>query len=348
MASDLGGTVAGHTFYPQKAGVITLSALFGNFTAEKEITVLPSPRELNFKETKITLKSGETYIPLLSGKDAEGNTAQILPKDTKITVSNDCVEVLGNTIVAKKKGAAIVTAKFGSVSANMAVMIDGAEEIGVPENKTIADAKNRASTLYKDDAYRFAVFGNTRECKVLFDRFIMNNALYKMKNNSAFQVFLGADVNTKEIERVSTDYVLAKNYNRFDKNGSTFITLPNVSGRIYTNDAAVWTKFMSDVNTSGENLFIFLDRNYISDKEAELSAFQSIVTGAAKKGKNVFVFGGGFVNKNTIDSGVRYINTAGVFPSVSLTGTSPSYIKYVLVTVNGTDVTFEYKPIIGE
>ena len=60
----------------------------------------------------------------------------------------------------------------------------------------------------------------------------------------------------------------------------------------------------------------------------------------------MYVFGGGFVNKNTVEENVRYINTAGVFPSISLEGTSVSYVKYVLVTVNGTDVTYEYKEAV--
>ena len=77
-------------------------------------------------------------------------------------------------------------------------------------------------------------------------------------------------------------------------------------------------------------------------------AFKNIVETAAKSGKNVYVFGGGFINKNTIENGVRYINTAGIFPSISLNGTSVSYIKYVLVTVNGNDITYEYKSVFGE
>jgi len=237
---------------------------------------------------------------------------------------------------------------LGKVTANMAVMVDGAAEISVPDNQTIPDTQNTNKTLYKDDAFRFSVFGNTRDVTTLFDMCIMNNALYKMRNSGDFQVFLGAAVNTAEIEKVTEDYLLAKTYHRFDKGESTFITLHNVTGRIYTNDATVWTKFQKDIETSGKNIFIFLDRNFISEKQAECKAFKNAVEQAAENGKNVYVFGGGFVNQNTVDSGVRYINTAGVFPSVTVDGTSPSYIKYVLVTVNGDDVTYEYKPIIGE
>ena len=121
-----------------------------------------------------------------------------------------------------------------------------------------------------------------------------------------------------------------------------------MSGKVYTGDVSVWSKFQNDVKNAGQNLFIFLDRNFISNNQVELLSFTKTVNAAATSGKNVYVFGGGFVNQNTVDSGVRYINTAGVFPSVALDGTSPSYIKYVLVTINGNEVTYEYKPIIGD
>ena len=65
------------------------------------------------------------------------------------------------------------------------------------------------------------------------------------------------------------------------------------------------------------------------------------------KERNVYVFGGGFVNEYVVENNVRYIKTAGVFPSVTLGGTSVDYIEYVLVTVNGSNVTYEYKRAVN-
>jgi len=160
-------------------------------------------------------------------------------------------------------------------------------------------------------------------------------------------MFLGADVNADSLVHVEDTYKLANEYNCFSVKGDTFITVPNVDGRIYTGDTSVWTKFKNDVSLSGKNLFVFLDRNYISDNETEIYEFKRILEEQASS-KNVYVFGGGFVNSNTIENGVRYVNTAGIFPSVSLEGTSVSYVKYVLITVNGDDVTYEYKQAVIE
>ncbi len=347
-ATDGSGIAAEGAFYPSRVGSSYVTAECGGLIAEKSFNVLPAPREMNFKENKITLNSGESCKPVITGKDANGNKAQIRLADTNVTVSGGAVTVSGDSIFAVGPGAAIVTAVLGEISANMAVMVDGAEEIAVPDNITIPDTQNVYKDLTAEGAYRFSVFGNTRDVTTLFDQFIMNNALYKMKFSSDFQVFLGANVNAKEIEKVSANYVLAKNYNCFGDGPNTFIMLPNVSGKVYTGDVSVWSRFQNDVKNAGQNLFVFLDRNFISNNQVELQSFTKTVNAAAAAGKNVYVFGGGFVNQNTVDSGVRYINTAGVFPSVALDGTSPSYIKYVLVTINGNEVTYEYKPIIGD
>lgn len=342
------GSVSHGRFTPKTAGTAVVTATYQGFSAQKEITVLSNPREINFTEKTVRLSSGETYVPVLIGKDKNGKKAAISIQEVAVFVSSDAALFDGARLVAKTKGAAIVTATFGSVTANMCALVDGAEEVGVPENITIPDEKNVPAELETDASYRFAVFGNTRKEVVLFDKLLMNSVLYKMKEESKFQVFLGADIHENIISRVSTDYVFAKNYNCFGDDVSSFITLPNVKGTIYNGDASVWTRFQEDVNRAGKNVFIFLDRNYISTKPIELSVFYKTVENAAAAGKNVFVFGGGFVNQNTVDNGVRYINTAGIFPSIKVGGTSPSYIKYVLVTVNDKDVTFEYKAVFGE
>ncbi len=342
------GKVSDGVYYPAKTGTMKLTVKIGKVSAEKSFNVLESPGEINFTEGKVALKTGEKYSPILVGKDIKGTSAEIYLKDIDVTVSGDAVEYDNGTLTAKKTGASVVTAKFGKVTANMVILVDGAEEISAPENIAIPDEKNTYKDMTHANAFRFSVFGNTREESVLYDRFIMNTALYKMRRLSDFQVFLGADVNAEQIKNVADNYVTAKNYNRFDKEDCTFITLPNVSGTIFGSGSTSWNSLQKDINSSHKNLFVFVDRNYISNDEAELRIFKRALKEASDSGKNVFVFGGGFVNKNTIEDGVRYVNTAGVFPSISLEGTSISYVKYILVTVNGNDVTYEYKPILGD
>ena len=338
------GTIKDGILIPKSAGKATVTAYCMGLTAEAEITVLDAPAEIYFNQDKVALSSGKSYTPVLMAKDISGRIVSIDTSEVKMTSTAPFVEIENGKIKAISQGAAHISAKISGITANMQVLVDGVAEIGTVENVKIPDPQNKSAEV-KKDGYRFAVFGNTRNPDTLFDKFIMNRATLKMKQSSDFQYILGADVNKDTLTHIDGTYHTAKEYSCTTENGDTFITLPNVGGSIFSGDASVWTRFLEDVKASGKNLFIFLDRNYISQNETEIKLFKEAVAHAAKS-RNVYVFGGGFVNKNTVEENVRYINTAGVFPSISLEGTSVSYVKYVLVTVNGTDVTYEYKEAV--
>ena len=338
------GKIENGILIPDKTGKATITATLGGKTAQATIEVLDAPHEIAFSSDKYEIKSGQTIAPVLVAKDKNGIMANIDLKDVSLSTTNDCVKISDNKIVAVSKGGTHITAKIGDITANAQVLVDGAESIGAINNIKTNDAKNTSADIY-DGGYRFSVFGNTKENATLFDMFVMNRATIKMKNSSDFQFFLGGDVNTKTLSHVDGTYYTAKEYSCVNKNGDTFITLPNVSSFIYNNDTSVWKNFEQDVKSSGKNLFVFLDRNFISKNETEILIFKKILEEQAQN-KTVYVFGGGFVNDGTIENGVRYINTAGFFNSVTLDGTSPDYVKYLLVTVNGNDVTYEYKQAV--
>ncbi len=338
------GTVRDGILIPEKAGTAKITANCKGKTATAEITVLDEITELSFSQDKVELKSGNTYIPTLIAKDINGRMAELMVSEVELVSSAGCVTVDEGIARAVSKGGAHITAKIGDITANMQVLVDGAASIGTIENIKIADPQNISSEL-ADGGYRFAVFGNTKSNETMFDMFVMNRATIKMKQSSDFQYILGGDVNTATLSHIEGTYHTAKQYSCEIKNGDTFITLPNTNSKIYTDDVSVWTKFRNDVENSKGNLFVFIDRNLISENETEVKLFKEILEVAAE-GKSVYVFGGGFVNKYTVENNVRYVNTAGFFPSVTLEGTSVDYIKYVLVTVNGDEVTYEYKQAV--
>lgn len=336
------GKIKDGVLIPAKEGKATITATSGGKTAKATINILKAPFEISFSSDKYEIKSGEIITPVLIAKDENGKMANIDLEDVEITSSAECVKIENNKVEAVSKGAAHITAKIGDITANAQVLVDGADSIGAIDNIKISDAQNTFSNVSRD-GYRFSVFGNTKDNETLFDMFVMNRATLNMKSESSFQFFLGANVNTKTLTHVSDSFHTAKEYKCFTENGDTFITLPNTSSNI--NDTTVWTNFLSDVKNSTGNLFVFLDRNFISENEVEVSIFKEILEEQASE-KTVYVFGGGFVNKSTIENGVRYVNTAGFFPSVTLEGTSIDYIQYVLVTVNGDNVTYEYKQAV--
>jgi len=60
--------------------------------------------------------------------------------------------------------------------------------------------------------------------------------------------------------------------------------------------------------------------------------------------KNVWVFYKGNKNEVTRDRGVRYFSTCG-FDIENLTAENKKVAQYILVTIMGDQVTYQYKPI---
>ena len=251
----------------------------------------------------------------------------------KITYETDNGVIDDGVLIPDKSGEATIKVASENKTATKKITVLDAD-----------DPNNRESQL-SDEGYRFSVFGNTKNNETMFNMFVMNRATIKMKQSSDFQFFLGGAEKSQTLSHVDGTYYMAKEYSCINKNGDTFITLPNESSYIYQNDISLWSKFINDIKNSSGNLFVFLDRNFISDNETEKEIFKNILKEQAKN-RTVYVFGGGFVNGYSVEDNVRYVNTAGFFESVTLEGTSTDYVKYLLVTVNGTDVTYEYKQAV--
>ena len=143
---------------------------------------------------------------------------------------------------------------------------------------------------------------------------------------------------------------LANGYSSFSHNGSNFICIENTSGTLSGNDISQWTKFKEDVKKAKGNLFVVLNKASVSSNDIEYKNFEKILSDAAERGVRVFVIGGGWKNKAEIKSGVRYIQTAGVFPSIGLKkpATDISYVKYLRIAVNGENVTYSFENIFDK
>ena len=338
------GKISDGTLVPDRTGTATVKVTSGNINAEAKITVLDNISEIKFSHDTYKVKTGDVIKPVLTGYDKDGRFANIDLSDVELTASKEYVEIVNATVKAVSKGALHISAKTGETTAFAQVLVDGAESIGAMKNIKINDANNKNSEI-SDGGYRFSVFGNTKNNETLFDMFVMNRATIEMKKTSDFHFFLGGAVNKETLSHVDGNYYTAKEYSCINKNGDTFITLPNESSYIYNKDTSVWKNLINDIKNTKGNLFVFLDRNFISKNETEKAFLKQILKEQAKK-KTVYVFGGGFSNDYSVEDNVRYVNTAGFFESVTLEGTSLNYIKYLLVTVNGNTVTYEYKQAV--
>ncbi len=344
------GSVKNGFYFGGAAGKASITASYGGKTARLSLDVLGTPHRLSFSTIEQKLSSGAKRTLWMTAWDKDGKSAMVYPADVTISVENPAIaSVTGNTLTAHTKGSTVVKATFGSTTAHTVIAVDGAEAVSAPKNVSLPDPQ-QFPTSVQDGGFQFTVFGNTRTQKVLFDIYLNNGAKNAMRRDSQMNFFVGNEVDPELLTDLGEGAILASGYREWTENGSTFITLKNAYGAtLYGSDSSQLQKLKAAVDgLAGGNLFVFLNDHNISYFDTELKVFQNLMAEAAKKADNVYVFGGGFVNETEIKDGVRYITTAGIFPSIGFKppATNISYVKYYLVTVNGDKVTYETKGIM--
>lgn len=341
------GNVDAGLFVAESAGDAKIKAKYQGFESELEITVMDKPYYLEFDEPKMSLKSGESKILSITGRDENGFPAKIYAKDTDISVSEDVGSVVGNLLTVKSKSG-IISAGFGQAKAYASLSVNGGDAPALPENIGKEDEQNYKKDV-SDTGFVFNVFGNTRTPKTLFDLFLMNTAKSSVSIDSDYRFFVGTGIDYDILTDVS-GRVFAHEYSTFDHKGSRFICIDNTSGTIYGENTTQWKNLKRDIEGAENNLFVFLNKITVSSNEIEYKNFTELMTKAVLRGVNVYVIGGGWKNETSIKSGVRYITTAGVFPSIGLNppANNISYVKYLRVAVDGEDVSYSFENILND
>ncbi len=332
-------------------GIVTLRGEAAGFLDEATISILDTPQRLSFSSKEYALSGGESCTFEVFGRDLFGTKARLAPGDIKIQLENPSVaSVSGNQLTAKSYGSTVLSASFGGATAYAVVTVDGAEKISAPKDEILPDPMQKDASIDVPGGFTFTVFGNTRTPVKFFDLYIMNGVVNTLRSKSSINYFVGNNIDTSLLTELYNNKYLADSYAKRTYNGSTFITLKNSSGStLFGSDKSQWEKLRQEIEAfSGGNLFVFLNDHNISSMDTEILVFKKLMAEAAKKASNVYVFAGGWVNETVIEDGVRYITTAGVFPSIGVKppATNISYLKYYLVTVNGDIVTYETKGIV--
>ncbi|MBE7022056.1 MAG: phosphodiester glycosidase family protein [Ruminococcaceae bacterium] len=351
LVTEGSGSVTGDLLRADTTGHITVRGSYGGFSDEITLQVLDTPHRIEAATTDIRLSPGESKSVFLTGWDANGHKALIYPRDMTMTVLNTAVAKMnGNALQGLSTGSTVVTASLGDVSANMVATVGDAEPTKLPKNAVIPDSAQVSREPVDEGSFRFTVFGNTRTPVKLFDLYMMNGVVNAVQKESDMNFFVGNDINKKLLTNLGDSLKTADGYSLSTHQGNTFITMKNAYGKsLYASDSKQWEKLRADIEAiSGGNLFVFLNDHNISPADIELTLFKKLMEEAAEKCSSVYVFAGGYVNETVIENGVRYITTAGIFPSIGLKppATNISYVKYYLVTVNGDTVTYETKGIV--
>jgi hypothetical protein len=229
------------------------------------------------------------------------------------------------------------------------VKTDRAEDYNnLPKDTIPADPKNQAVTYQKGDYnYRFSVFGENREPSNDVEQYLTDFLADKINKYIEIGAFVGAGPHHVTGKVNNPTLATGTGFHSIDMLGSRFIRLDTKMKSIRLSAPGQWKWLLEQLDTfEGQNVFLFIEgspQSFTDKKEAEL--FKDILGNYAKnKFRNVWVFFKGNENSVNLDRGVRYLSTAG-FDVEGLSADNKDAAKYILVTIMGDQVTYEYKPI---
>ncbi len=248
------------------------------------------------------------------------------------------------------------------------VQVDPAK---TPKDTIPADSAEKA-TIYKktSTSFRFAVFGESREPSNDAEKKVLSNLANLVNKYIDVAALVGEGPHTaaksmikKPLLSTWTLYKPLNGNGSGSSNGSSAQTAYKVldikSSRLIQLDTGAnglrqsgkgqWQWLINQLESfKGSNVFIFTAKKPADfNDNLEAGLFQDILTAYRQKtGKNIWVFYKADKNMSHLERGIRYISTAGLdLNNGAVQGAKPSAIKYLLVTVYGSTVSFEFKPL---
>ncbi|HHV28817.1 phosphodiester glycosidase family protein [Acetivibrio mesophilus] len=200
----------------------------------------------------------------------------------------------------------------------------------IPEDVVLSDKDNREVAL-NNDSIKISVFSGKSNPE---------NMLQKLLN-TRFYDKVKADNYTKSIQNIAD----IKTNTHIDVASNRLIVLNTTEKSIRTSSAGQWQWFLDKLNShTGDNIFIFMKNSpdtFSDSLEAKL--FKDIlVEHKEKTGKNIWVFYNESYETCYSDNGIKYFGTTGLNIS-GLTPDNAENVKYIEVTVNGKEVSYQYK-----
>ncbi len=218
----------------------------------------------------------------------------------------------------------------------------------LPTDTKAIDTKNQAVAFEKGEHnYRFSVFGSDCEPSNDVEKYLTEYLADKINKYIEIGAFVGSASHqvTDQIDRpvLTTD----TGFQSIDMQDSRFIQLDVTANSIRTSAEGQWTWLLEQLESfEGKNVFLFLENEpeAFTDSEEGHLLKDILSQYAENKFFNVWVFYKGSENKVTLEQGVRYFSTTG-FDVEGLTPENKEVALYILVTIMGDTVTYEYKPI---
>ncbi|ABN53384.1 MAG TPA: phosphodiester glycosidase family protein [Hungateiclostridium thermocellum] len=203
-------------------------------------------------------------------------------------------------------------------------------ESTIPKDVVLSDRDNKEAALNKD-SIKISVFSGKSNPENMLQKLLNTKFYNKVK----------ADGYMKSIQDISN----INTNTHVDIGGTRLITLNTTDKSIRTSASGQWQWFFDKLNShTGDNIFIFMKNSpdtFVDPLEAKL--FKDIlIEHKEKTGKNIWVFYGNSSETYYADNGIKYFGVAGLNIG-GLTPDNAKNVKYIEITVNGKEVSYQYK-----
>jgi hypothetical protein len=225
------------------------------------------------------------------------------------------------------------------------------DQVKIPTDTEYKDPADKAVAFKKtSNSFRISVFGQSAEPKNILQKLVTQRFTQSItKDMSDMAVILGSGTHKMTSNIKVQTITTSKNYKSVDYKGSRLIQLDTSKKGLRQSDPEQWKWFMDKMNSyTGDNLFIFMSdspKNFSDKLEGNL--FRDMLSEYRKsKGKNVWVIYKNGSNSTVTENGVKYFSTTGYDLAGLNSSNAASKVKYLLITVNGKDVSYEFKPSV--
>lgn len=217
----------------------------------------------------------------------------------------------------------------------------------IPQDTIPSDEANIKAEITSENSFRFSIFGAKGKAENLLERLLLSKLSEKINESTdIFALFDGADTskNMFDVQILNAD----KGYNSFVRENVQFIQLDTSKGGLRKTATGQWQWFLNTLkSSSADNIFIIMKDplSSFSDKN-EADLFKEIITKYKDEtGKNIWMLHKDKSDKSYIENGIRYLSTSGMGAN-GLTPESAASLKYLEITVQDGNVTYQYVPLI--
>lgn len=341
-------------------GMTMLKAKVGKVSSEIEINILSDPQELSITPKKVTLSNGKSVSFKIEAKNKNGyfstlNNNEINFEIEKyINADNKESKIPSDAFFENKNftstsiGQYVISVSVGDIKSYALVTVNGDEELNLdtklPNDIKGIDELQKHSELANEDSFTISLFDN-----VMLSNDLMIENLKSMKtidsmNNSNVAIVTGKD----NISNVTSKLIRCNGYSKETYKNSIFITLDASNSGLRATDSNEWNLIQQDIkNSKSENIFIVMNNsldNFSDTKEARL--FIDVLCELKREtGKNIWVLHKGQSIDYSMNRGIKYLSINTDVENVS---EIPQNTNYILITVNGKNLTYEIKNVFDK